>query len=317
MKKLDWTNVVAVIAAPSAAVAVAPHVGFLHWSIDLLGCFVVQAMTALLLAAAILAAGRRWAPAAISLAFAAAAFAAILPTHPPGDSSPQSGESSPGIQVASLNLLKSNDQGHALALEVIRKADPDLLWLTEYTPDWQGCLRGALAHLPHRLERPDLGSFGAALFSRYPLEEAQFYPGGHMWSPYGRAIAVTPHGSIGVLGVHPPPPQPNRIGVQERDAGLAAIAPLLADLPTRRIVLGDFNATPWNDAFVRMRRAAGLSLGSAASWLPSWPAPLPALLRIPIDHVLVGGDLLVAAPRLGSSFGSDHLPLVATVQIGR
>ena len=52
-------------------------------------------------------------------------------------------------------------------------------------------------------------------------------------------------------------------------------------------------------------------------WLPSWPAPLPALLRIPIDHVLVGGDLLVTAPRLGPAFGSDHLPLLAAVQIPR
>ena len=104
---------------------------------------------------------------------------------------------------------------------------------------------------------------------------------------------------------------------QERDAGLAAIAPLLDALPERKIVLGDFNATPWNDAFVRMRRASGLSIGSTAAWLPSWPAPLPALLRIPIDHVLVGGDLLVTAPRLGPAFGSDHLPLLAAVQIPR
>ncbi|MEC8253212.1 MAG: endonuclease/exonuclease/phosphatase family protein [Planctomycetota bacterium] len=317
MKKLDWSNVVMLLAAPAAAAAVGAHTGFLHWSLDLIGCFAVQAMASLLLAATALALGRRWRAAAAAAAFAAVAAWAILPTRQRQEGSPQIVENSPVIQVASLNLLKSNHQGHLQALAVIRAADPDLLWLTEYTPEWQRFLRESLDQLPHRLERPDVGSFGAALYSRFPLNEAKMLPGGHLWAPYGRAVVQTPHGPVGVLGVHPPPPQPNHLAVQERDAGLAAIGPLLAALPARRIVLGDFNATPWNDAFVRMRRESGLSIGSTAAWLPSWPAPLPALLRIPIDHVLVGGDLLVTASRLGPAFGSDHLPLFADVQIPR
>ena len=106
-------------------------------------------------------------------------------------------------------------------------------------------------------------------------------------------------------------------GTDERDHGLAAIAPMLDALPGRRVVLGDFNATPWNDAFQAMRRECGLSAGSTRWWLPSWPDPLPGLLRVPIDHVLVGGDLTVVEARLGPSIGSDHRPVLATILVGR
>ncbi len=38
----------------------------------------------------------------------------------------------------------------------------------------------------------------------------------------------------------------------------------------------------------------------------TWPSQLPGFLRIPIDHVLVGGDLGVAEFSVGEAMGSDH-----------
>lgn len=317
MKRPDWNRVVALLAAPCAAVAVAPYLGALHWFADLLACFVVQALVCLIAATAWFALVRSWILAAATAIFAAIASSAILPGLLAGDSSPQDGESRPDLRVATLNLLLSNEQGHEAALEVLREADPDVIWFGEYTPTWQSFLQTALPDYPHRLERPDLSSFGAALYSRWPLQDAELLAGGHIWSPFGRAVVLSDAGPIGVLGVHPPPPQLNRVGPEERDRGLAAIQPMLDALPPRRVVLGDFNATPWNDAFQAMRRACDLSAGSTRWWLPSWPDPLPGLLRIPIDHVLVGGDLAVVDARLGPSIGSDHRPVLATIRVGR
>ena len=316
MKKLRWTNLVTLLAAPNAVVAVAPWLGWLHWSIDLLACFAVQAFAALLAATVALAIGRKWRTAATFLLFAAVAGAATVPDWLRPDNSPHSGESAPRLKVLSLNLLKSNDQGGDAALEVVRRWQPDVIWLVEYTPAWQRLLRAGLPDFPHRLERPDLGSFGAAMYSRHPFVVADLVPGGHEWSPFGRAVVQTPHGPIGILGVHPPPPLPSAAKIEERDRGLAAIPQWLERMPPRRIVLGDFNATPWNEAFVAMRQRCGLSLGSTRWWLPSWPDPLPALLRVPIDHVLVAGDLVVEHAELGASIGSDHRPLLATIRLG-
>ena len=316
MQKVSWTNLIALLSAPCALVAAAPFFGAAHWTLDLMACFVVQAGAALALAAALYSLGRKWAHASAAAAFATLAAIAVVPDWLPERRHPQPVENRQHLVFVAVNLLSSNDQGEERVLEVLREAAADVVWFSEYTPAWQPLLRAGLPDFPHRLERPDLGSFGAALYSRHPLEDAALVPGGHPWSPFGRATLRSPHGLIGLLGVHPPPPLPNPRGVAERDAGLAAIAPLLDGLPPRRVVFGDFNATPWNRAFARMRRDAGLSLGSTAWWLPSWPDPMPALLRTPIDHVLTSGDLEVTEAALGASIGSDHRPIVAKVRVG-
>lgn len=304
------------LAAPNALIAVCPYIGFAHWSLDLMACFVVQAAVALLALAVAFTAVRKLVLAAAALLACSAASAAFLPAWLAPDTFSDLVKSETKIRVAALNLLKDNVHGFEDALAVLRDAAPDVVWFAEYTPAWQEFLRAALPEMPFRIERPDVSSFGAALYSRYPFLSAEMVPGGDHWIPFGRAVVETPRGAVGVLGVHTPPPQLNARGVAERDVSLAAIATLTSSLPRRRIVLGDFNATPWNHAFLSMRRAAGLSLGSTRWWLPTWPDLQPALLRIPIDHVLVSGDLYVAHARLGAAIQSDHRPLLATIQVG-
>ncbi|MAD33556.1 MAG: hypothetical protein CMJ88_07345 [Planctomycetes bacterium] len=310
------TQLLLLLAAPNALVAVCPHIGFAHWSLDLLASFAVQAALLLLALAVAFTAARKWAHAAAAMIACSAAAAAFLPAWIASSDSPHGVENRAKIRVAALNLLKNNAQGLEDALEVLRAASPDVVWFAEYTPAWQEVLRAGLPEMPFRIERPDVSSFGAALYSRYPFRTAAMVSGGDHWIPFGRAVVETPHGPVGVLGVPAPPPQLNALGVAERDLSLATVAARLTDLPRRRIVLGDFNATPWNHAFRAMRRDAGLSLGSTRWWLPTWPDPQPALLRIPIDHVLVSGDLRVIEARLGATIQSDHRPLLATIQVG-
>jgi endonuclease/exonuclease/phosphatase (EEP) superfamily protein YafD len=115
--------------------------------------------------------------------------------------------------------------------------------------------------------------------------------------------------------VHTPPPGLSSARSDERNRGLAAIPLALENLPERRIVCGDFNATPWNAPFQQLRATTGLAPGTTTTWLPSWPAGLPAFLRIPIDHVLVAGKLSVGEVQLGANVDSDHLPLFAVIRV--
>lgn len=93
----------------------------------------------------------------------------------------------------------------------------------------------------------------------------------------------------------------------ERPAQVAAIASALGadeDL----VIAGDLNCR----AGARTRRALCRGLRSAAPGARSWPSRLPLL---PLDHILVRGDLAVVragtwtAP--GARRASDHLPVVA------
>jgi endonuclease/exonuclease/phosphatase (EEP) superfamily protein YafD len=85
----------------------------------------------------------------------------------------------------------------------------------------------------------------------------------------------------------------------------------------RRIVEGDFNATPWSPAFRRLLHDGGLTssldgYGIQVSWPESnW------LLRIPIDHALLGPALAATDRGTGPSFDSQHRSLHVTVAPAR
>jgi endonuclease/exonuclease/phosphatase family metal-dependent hydrolase len=73
------------------------------------------------------------------------------------------------------------------------------------------------------------------------------------------------------------------------------------------VVCGDLNCTPWSRPFRRLAR----HLRPVAS-PRSWPSPLPI---IPLDHILIRGDLSVVRSGLwrgpGVRRASDHLPVFA------
>lgn len=313
--KPRWTKIGTALAALAVPSALAPFCAGWHWSLDLLACFPVQSMATLTVAAVTFAICRKWWQAGIFGAFAALATWAALPTWLADNNSPQLVEKSPELRVLSFNLLHDNVDGQQATLKVVRELEPDVIWMAEYTPLWQRFLSRELADYPYRSELAEFGSFGAALFSRHPLVLAEMIELGHSWTPACRAVIQVPSGPIGLLGIHPPPPSFSARRTEERNLGLRAIPRALENLPDRRIVVGDFNATPWNAPFRELRTTTGLSAGTTTSWLPSWPASLPSLLRVPIDHLLVSGGLTVREARLGPNVGSDHLPLFAVVAI--
>lgn len=297
----------------SAPVALAPWLARTHWCGDLLASLVAQAMFGLLMAVLLLAMTRRLRAAAVAAAFATAAATNVLPTWSRVGATAI--DAAPTLRLLTLNLLRENGD-HAAALATIRSAAPDVLFCSEVTPVWLAQLEAALASdYPHRVQRADPGWFGVALYSRLPLEAATVIPLAFAWAPAIQATVRTPGGPIGVLGVHTPRPG-NALRNHERDLALAAIPAALLPLPRHHVVLGDFNATPWTPGLVDLLATTGLRRVSALPLGTTWPATLPAPLRIPIDHVLASADVGVAAVEVGPGFGSDHLPLTADVVIG-
>jgi endonuclease/exonuclease/phosphatase (EEP) superfamily protein YafD len=307
--RVRWSNVVLLLALPALPPAVAPFFAHWHWTVDQLACFPVQAMAWLAISTLLLAAARRWWLALVLAAGAALAAASVLPgwlRSPPAASS-----SSKGVRVLVLNLLRGAERNAERALALVRAHDPDVLFCSEVTPAWLEALADRLPALPHRCVRTDEGYFGVALFSRWPLQ-GEVVPLGVDWAPALRAVVATPGGPLGVLGVHTPRPGGGE-RCRLRDLALAAIPQTLASMPPACVVLGDFNATPWNHGFRELLAVTGLRCAADGGWQPTWPSALPWPLRVPIDHVLLGGGVAVARYEAGPDFGSDHLPLVATL----
>ena len=81
-----------------------------------------------------------------------------------------------------------------------------------------------------------------------------------------------------------------------------------------KVVIGDLNTTMWGENYRRLIEITGLAnVRKGFGVLPSWPDFLPFAM-IPLDHCLVSGDLLASDVRLGRDIGSDHMPLIATLQ---
>jgi endonuclease/exonuclease/phosphatase (EEP) superfamily protein YafD len=92
---------------------------------------------------------------------------------------------------------------------------------------------------------------------------------------------------------------------------MAVLAGYVQSLGPDRIVMGDFNSTPWSDVQVAFRKA--LLLDNRGPLPLTWPTRLPAPLRVPIDTVFVGGGLSLRDLHAGPDLGSDHLPVIAEI----
>jgi len=306
------SSIIAPITALGFPSAIAGYLPSRHWIVDLPACFPVQAGAALLLGATVLFAARRkwlgliWLLGALAAAWAVVPGWVIASGVRPGNG--------PVLTVLSMNLARGNEPNVARALAIIHEAKPDVVFLSELTPSWQRALRPALAEFPHRHLHPDPGYFGLGLLSKRPLRGAVTIPLGYSWAPAITATIVTPDGPIGLLGIHTPRPGRGDRCV-ERDAALAAVPAALTGLPARRVVIGDFNATPWTQSFRELVETTSLHHASGDNFRPTWPMQYPWPFRIPIDHVLTGGSITADRVEIGESFGSDHAPLLVQLRL--
>jgi endonuclease/exonuclease/phosphatase (EEP) superfamily protein YafD len=221
------------------------------------------------------------------------------------------------VRLFVANVLTSNTHYDAVA-RAIAEARPDIVALVEVDQAWVDALAPALAGYPGRIERVGgLGNFGIALYVRGRLTGGVELLGSALPTIVATAELEAPAVPLHVIVTHPLPPMSGAAEEQQREQ-LGAVASRGRAITSRGalgargaplLVVGDLNATPWSRPFVRFLRASGLydsRIGFGVQ--ASFPADL-AILRIPIDHVLVSAELGVRARRVGPAVGSDHLPV--------
>ncbi len=222
----------------------------------------------------------------------------------------------PGLRVFYANLLASNPSAALLAPQ-IQASQADLLVLLELTPAWERRLEGALASYSHRLLERREDNFGLGIYSRLPLRlpvlHASSVQGFDLEVPLAEVVVDAPWGPVRILAAHPVPPT-SSAAMRARDGQLVELAALVRARAMATAVLGDLNTTVLAPSYGELVERSGLRNGLDSQPLPwlsgTWPAGLPAPLRIPIDHCLVSPELAVGELHVGSIFGSDHLPLV-------
>ncbi|MBX3498694.1 MAG: endonuclease/exonuclease/phosphatase family protein [Alphaproteobacteria bacterium] len=220
---------------------------------------------------------------------------------------PQEARGGIRLQVVTINLLWSNGQ-HQRLRDWLRSEAPDIVVTQETTPRWAAMLAGLDGLFPHRrLPGP---ADDLAVLSRHPFDMAAEV-GIRAHGTLAKARLSVGRRRIDLMALHASVPASPAWRIA-RDEMFEDIAGFARRTRYPLIVAGDFNATPWNRSMRRLVRESPLR-HAPGFWRPTWTAYVPLWMGIPLDHVLAAGECRVVARRIGPDIGSDHRPVLATV----
>lgn len=270
---------------------------------------------------------RRWLSAGAMLVCAVVQVAVLQPYLPRlGSPAVATGATA---KIVLFNVWARNT-AYGRARDYLAESDADIIALVEATPEWRRGLAGLDALYPHRADcAAQSERCRMVLLSRLPLAASglidvkdgeAFILWADLAMPAGAgqakriSLALThlkrPYALPEARGAAIPDGLPRVAQAQQ----IAALVPRLATFAPDAILMGDFNAAPWSAVQQGLRRPTGFD--NAGFLAPSWPAWLPAFLRLPIDHVMVRGSLSIRDLAAGPELGSDHRPVEATVELG-
>ena len=218
------------------------------------------------------------------------------------------------LRVVVANVQQDVGDPKAVGL-FLDELDADVVGLVEVNKKWMRALKPHLKRWRYRLIKTRDDKFGMALLAKTRLRGQAKSLAGDLPTIVARIKHAG--GEIGLVLVHPPPPVSGETaGI--RDKLFEALSAWRSEWPDEVVIFGDFNATPWSIPFRDLLSGAGLRHGRLGQgYQASWPTRLFEVdvggFGLPIDHVLIGGDLEFIEHQVGRRIGSDHRPLLATI----
>jgi len=202
---------------------------------------------------------------------------------------------------------------------------PDIILLQELSPYMASALAPLLDKqntlYPYKIVAPRPGGFGMALLSRHPLRDTRRTSFSDSTPEYTLTTVTLPDGqTLRLYETHTLPPISSQYS-SIRNNELMQLADIIsADTEANKVFLGDFNITPYSAWFRDVESRSGLTsamrgLGLRGFGKGTWPSFLPALFRIPIDHLFVSKNIVIIKRDTGANLGSDHLPVLTVIKL--
>lgn len=295
----------------SVAASTALIVGFfgrLHPAFDSFAHFRVHLAVALLVCAALLLLARfRW-HAGVAALLALGAIGTTLPPSMLRFNTAQAAlapadPNQPVYRLLQLNLRWNHPDPNRV-LSLIGETRPDVVTLEEVSPMWAKKLALLEAAYPHQVICPARYA-GNAILSRRPFAGVP----AERCNDGALTTASVDFGgtAVNIAAIHLAWPWP-----YWQSGNIEKLKPLLSALDETAILAGDFNATTWSAAVERVASAGGLTLveGVGATWIDY---VFPRSMRwagLPIDHIMVKGEIEVRNVQTLGDVGSDHWPLL-------
>lgn len=213
------------------------------------------------------------------------------------------------IRFLVANVYQENREYQKL-LDLVRKNDPDILFLVETDQPWSDAMQELDRAYPHRINVPLDNTYGMIFFSRLPVTHQEVNYLVEDTIPSIIADVTYENRTVRIYGLHPTPPVPQENEHStERDAEILIVGKMAKKYQGPCVVFGDLNDVAWSYTTTLFLKTSGLmdprrgrgqyNTFNAHYWLLRWP----------LDHYFVSGHFRVASMRVEDPIGSDHFPI--------
>jgi endonuclease/exonuclease/phosphatase (EEP) superfamily protein YafD len=221
---------------------------------------------------------------------------------------------SPTLRVFFANVRGDNEQ-HALLLNEISEANPDIIVLVEYGSGWHTAFQTAPELARYKYGSGHLQShIGTVnLFSRLPLKtEVQNWVAGRPMHTVEVALGAQ---TLRLIGLHAP--RPLNAGRYNYDEYWQQMLPLLQSQPGPLAIVGDFNATQHSRVYQLLteKRLRSAHQDRGRGYATTWPNGYYPVPPIRIDQAFISPEVECVSIQEGRGRGSDHKPLILDLQI--
>ncbi|MBE7701196.1 endonuclease/exonuclease/phosphatase family protein [Oerskovia sp. Sa1BUA8] len=257
---------------------------------------------------------RRWVLSTIAGVLVVAHAVWLVPFFVPGPGTAPGADGT--LRVMATNVFYGRADALAV-VDAVRAEEVELLSVVELSAEFEAELVAAGIEdlLPYSWTRlhPTEDAAGSGLWSATPLSDERDGVASRFHQP--SAVVGLDGTDVRVTAAHPHPPTPGAVDLWAED--LALLREEAHADPTPQILLGDFNATHDHSAFRDLlggRFADATRLAGDGLNL-SWPAGRSHPPLVDLDHVVVDEGMRVGDVGQVEIPGTDHLAILATVQV--
>lgn len=215
-----------------------------------------------------------------------------------------------GIHLIVGNVYQFNRKFEK-ALRLIRKKDPDLIFLVETDQAWADALSPLHPTYPNQILVPLENTYGLVLYSKFPIirQEINYLVDDEIPS-LELDLKLRNGQNITVYAIHPTPPVPGENPTStDRDAEILIVGKKSKANPLPTLVIGDLNDVAWSHTtslFLKISEMADPRRGRG--FYNTFHAKYP-FFRWPLDHVFLSKHFGLSRVKVLPDIGSDHFPI--------
>lgn len=276
------------------------------WFGTLLNALLIHGILTCIIVAIIAMIKRNWLVAATAMVCSCIALVQV-PSYQTDDISSSNGHQ---IKVAHFNVWVLNNNYQAMTDKVLQ-LQPDVVSFQEVTFTWAYKLSKGLKEVyPYQYPMPRHGTTGMAVFSKQPIEDAEWVQLQGLPNFTGK-VAVGSE-KVAIIASHANNPVFPHVQLK-RNQHLRKIGEFLRSYNGPYIAMGDYNTVPWDKTLRDMCKMSDLR-DSRTSLSPTYTAGLP-FGQVPIDYILYNGQLNCHSFTVLEDLGSDHLGIMGVYSV--